>query len=60
MFQKSSELVLRHRLTKKIGSSTSFSSKDDTPTVILSTKKLKLVTNDSGSKYNEILLMSIN
>ena len=39
---------------KKFVSSTSFISKETTPVVSSSAKKLKLVVNDSDSKENEI------
>ena len=45
-------IVLAHRLTKKVGSSTSFSFEDNASTFSLSAKILKLVLNDSDSKEN--------
>ena len=58
MFQNFSVvIVLAHRLTKKVGSSTSFSSEDNVSTVSLSAKILKLVVNNSDSKENEFMLI---
>lgn len=55
MVQKSPMfIVLPHRWTKKVGSSTSY--QDALSTVVLSAKKLKLA-NDSDCKENEIMLM---
>ena len=51
-------LVFSTTLDKKFGSSNLFSSEDATPTVNLSTKKLKLVMNVSDKKEIRKILMS--
>ena len=58
MFQKFSMfIVLAHRLTKKVVSSTSYNSEDNPSTISLSAEKLKLTVNDSDSKENEFMLI---
>ena len=46
-----------HRLTKKVVSSTSHNSEDNTSTASLFDKKLKLAVSDSDSKENEFMLI---